>query len=227
MPQTSTTLSVAKLNFKVLSIPIAGTVPLIINRFSEKAKQEMRDKQKAGDSSKAKKNREPKDFLAMGNAARHISTEGWDGIHAGAFRNACISACRTIGVVMTRAKLCIFVEHDGFDVEDGVPLVRIHGDMKLQEAHVRLKTGVPDLRMRPHYFPWTATLRVRFDNDMMNATDVVYLVSRVGLQVVIGEGRPDSKYSCGTGNGMFQVDPTRKMGIEDYPLQFNFTTLED
>jgi hypothetical protein len=55
------------------------------------------------------------------------------------------------------------------------------------------------------YREWAATLRIRFDAGMLTANDVVNLIARVGLQVGIGEGRPDSKESAGLGYGLFEV----------------------
>ena len=40
---------------------------------------------------------------------------------------------------------------------------------------------------------------------MLTEEDVVNLMARVGMQVGIGEGRPDSKASAGLGNGLFQI----------------------
>jgi hypothetical protein len=55
------------------------------------------------------------------------------------------------------------------------------------------------------YRKWAATLRIRYDAGMLTADDVVNLISRVGLQVGIGEGRPDSKDSAGIGFGLFEI----------------------
>ena len=114
-----------------------------------------------------------------------------------AFRNALISACRTAGFVMTRAKLALFVEADGYD-EDGTPLVYFtKGEPHKHIGYARNQTGVADIRSRPMWNPgWEATVRVRFDGDMFTPTDVANLMVRVGQQVGIGEGRPDSKQSA-------------------------------
>jgi len=49
-------------------------------------------------------------------------------------------------------------------------------------------------------------VRIRFDQDTFSLQDVVNLLSRAGMQVGIGEGRPASKKSkCGMGWGMFRV----------------------
>lgn len=191
---------------ETFQIPIRGVSPLIINKFSAKARAAMMATQEAGSTAKSKKQREPKDFDRVGNDARHISQEGWDGIHAAAFRNAAISACRAAGFVMTKAKLAIFIEPDGFDADDKTPLVRItEGEPEIIVSPCRNQTGVIDLRPRPTYFPWAATLTVSHDADILSQTDVANLIARVGCQVGIGEGRPDSKQSAGQGNGLFRI----------------------
>ena len=52
---------------------------------------------------------------------------------------------------------------------------------------------------------WSASLRIRYDAGMLTADDVVNLIARVGLQVGVGEGRPDSKQSAGLGFGLFEI----------------------
>ena len=121
-----------------------------------------------------------------------------------------ISACRLVGFKMTLAKLSTFVEADGYDKQDGIPLVRIYGDSHVYTAHTRNATGVVDIRSRPMYSEWACKLRVRYDLDQFKTGDVLNLVSRCGLQVGIGAGRPDSKASAGCGFGLFQVVPSDK-----------------
>lgn len=198
-------------------IGLRGSAPLVINKFSKKALEAMRATQEAGSTAKSKKVREAKDFEAVGNDARHISVEGWDGIHAGAFRNAAISACRTVGFTMTKAKLAIFIVADGYDVDDMTPLVRIYGPPpKIVTSPCRNASGVIDLRPRPTYAPWYAKLQVRFDSDIFTTDDVANLILRVGMQVGIGEGRPDSKASAGLGYGLFDIANVSELPFSDY-----------
>ena len=192
-------------DFRVIQLDLEGTAPLVINKFSAKAQEKMKLTQEAGSTSRSRSAKEAKDFEALYNGARHISSEGWDGIHAASFRNAAISACRACGFKMTHAKLALFVEADGFDADDKTPLVQITGEPEMVISPCRNATGVIDLRPRPTYFPWFATLRIRYDAGMLTETDVVNLIARVGLQVGVGEGRPDSKASAGLGNGLFQL----------------------
>jgi hypothetical protein len=201
--ENKTILEVKAPNFRVAEFKIVNEpgVPLVVHKFSEKAKKQMMATQEEGAAAKGKKNREPRDFKRDFHGARHISTEGWDGIHAGAFRAGMISACKTCGVVMTKAKLAISILADGRDKDDGTPLVRIYGEPVMDIRPARNENGTTDLRSRPMYPEWYAILRVRYDADMMSLETVTNLLLRTGLQVGTGEGRPDSKKSAGCGWG--------------------------
>ena len=202
----TTAVAITPPDFSFLSITLKGTSPLVINRFSAKAMEEMKATQEAGSTSRSKKIREAKDFDALYEGAKHTSEQGWEGIHAAAFRNAAISACRAVGFKMTHAKLAFMVLADGFDKVDGAPLVKLtEGKAEKWVAPTRNATGVIDLRSRPMYRKWGTKLKIRYDAGMLTETDIVNLIARVGMQVGIGEGRPDSKQSAGLGFGLFEI----------------------
>ena len=192
--------------FGTVGFIIEGTAPLVIERFSKKA--ELMAKMAEGASARNKKNREARDYDKEAEDARYRSSDEWEGMNAAAFRAAMISACRLVGFKMTLAKLSTFVEADGFDDKDGVPLVRIYGQSHTYTAHTRNATGVVDVRSRPMYRNWAAKLTVRYDMDQFKMNDVLNLIARCGMQVGIGAGRPDSKASAGCGFGLFRVVPT-------------------
>ncbi len=194
-------------NMRTVSFLIEGDTPYVQNKFSGKARGIMRAKQEAGSTGGKNKKREAKDFLECCEEAKHYSDEGWIGLPASAFRLAAISACRVVGFKMTVAKLSIFIEADGFDKDDGTPLVKItKGEPRYAEHAVRNETGVCDIRPRPLWNPgWQAVVRMRFDADQFTVADVSNLMARIGCQVGIGEGRPDSKKSGGMGWGLFHL----------------------
>lgn len=193
---------------EVVSIKIIGDAPMVMNRFSQKAIEQMKSKQMAGSTGKKGTKRDAKDFMACYEAAKHISREGWCGIPAPAFRCAMISACRLVGFKMTLAKLSVFVLADGFDVVDGTPLVKItKGEPHYVEHAVRNDSGVADIRPRPMWDEgWEAVVRIKYDADTFTVTDIYNLMARVGANVGILEGRPDSKNSAGQGWGTFQIE---------------------
>jgi hypothetical protein len=205
MKVNETSVVISAPRFATLEILLQGTAPLVVARFSKKA--ELMAKMAEGGASKNKKVRNARDYDKEAEEARYRSGEKWEGVNAAAFRAGMISACRLVGFKMTLAKLSTFVEADGYDVQDGIPLVRIYGKSETYTAHTRNATGVVDVRSRPMYREWACKLRVRYDMDQFSAQDVYNLVARVGGQVGLCEGRPDSKSSAGCGFGTFEVVP--------------------
>ena len=205
---------VAAPNFRSVEFEIQGTAPFVMNKFSNKAKAGMMQamgetKGAKGRGSAAK--REPVNWEEKLDGAIHYSVDGWIGIPAASFRAAAISACRIVGFKRTLAKLGIFVRPDGFDRDEGSPLVRLYGDYRPVDHVVRLATGVATVTRRPIWDAWSAKVVVDYDGDMFSNGDLYNLFSRVGLQVGIGEGRPDSKESAGMGWGTFRIVAVKEL----------------
>lgn len=203
---TSKAVEITRPNFEMAQFRIVGDAPYVQLKFSEKSKNQMAEKMQAGSRSSKGSAKQARDFTEDYRQALHVAPDGWYGIPAGAFRNAMISACRLVGFQMTKAKLAVFIEADGFDVSEGTPLVKIEGEPEAVMNHVRNATGVVDLRVRAMWREWSAVLRVKYDADMFSVNDIANLLARVGQQVGIGEGRPDSKQSTGMGWGTFTVE---------------------
>lgn len=201
-------VKVIPLRQKTIKVRLVGLSPYLQAKFSEKARQKIMDTQTGVIKKGTRTAREPRDYDADYEGATHymkIGKEMIPGVPASAFRNACISACRLVGFQMTKAKLAIFTEADGFDVSDGTPLVKINGKREKTIMPARNDNGGCDMRVRPMWKEWSIDLRMRFDEDQFSASDVINLLIRVGAQVGIGEGRPDSRESNGMGYGLFEV----------------------
>lgn len=205
-PTEKKQVTISAPKFQTAVFEIIGTAPLVIHRFSIKTKEELKRKMETGKAASSKKNREAKLTDDLYEEARYKSEEGWDGFHAGAIRAALISACRLVGFKMTLAKLSIFVVQDGWDItEPQIPLIRINGEPVKQEDMARVETGAPYVTVRAAFHNWSAKVKIRWDTDQFTIDDVYNLLYRVGLQVGICEGRPDSKKSAGMGWGTFDV----------------------
>lgn len=193
--------------FEHIALRLVGTAPLVQARFSAKSMQSMMSKMAAGSTAKKGSAKAARDFDDDFHQAMHISEDGWVGVPAAALRNACIDVCRMVGYKMTHAKMAVFVEADGLDVVDGAPLIKIDADAPERlDMSVRNATGVADIRIRPMWRKWALNVVFRFDADQFSAQDVVNLISRAGMQVGIGEGRPFSKQSNGLGFGTFAIE---------------------
>lgn len=184
---------------------IKGTAPYVQHRFWKKAEL-MAGMETEKPKKKTKNQRDLRDYAQEFRDAQHISTAGWPGIPCPAFRAAMIDACRLVGLVMTNAKMTVFIVPDGFDKMDGTPLIRlISKEAERLDAAVRNANGSVDVRVRPMWREWEANVTVEFDADMISPESVVNLLDRAGRQVGIGEGRPFSKKSVGQGWGTFTV----------------------
>lgn len=205
MTATAETIRISPPKMSQAAFHIEGTAPLMTARFSKKA--ELMSKMQEGSSARSKRQRDARDFDKDAEGAAYRHADGWYGMNAASFRNAAISACRLVGFKMTLAKLSIFIEADGYDRDEGTPLVKIIvGEPSISVMHVRNATGVVDMRARPMWGPgWEAVVRVTWDRDQFSLTDVTNLIARIGAQVGVGEGRPDSRDSAGLGYGLFQV----------------------
>lgn len=192
-------------NIQTAVFKIVGTAPMVQARFAKKAMDQMAGKMMAGSTAKGKKVRSARDFEDDYRQAMHISSEGFQGIPASAFRQGMISACRLVNYKMTLAKLSVFVEADGIDRVDGIHLVKFEGIPEMCRMPVRNATGVADIRVRPMWREWSAEVRIKFDGDQFTIGDVTNLLHRVGMQVGIGEGRHDSRESAGLGWGTFKI----------------------
>jgi hypothetical protein len=211
MPKPSKALTVKPPRFDEAKFHIKGITPLVLHRFSEKARQQIKAAREAGSTEGSKRKRSTQSLDAAYESARYRSTEGWDGFQASAIRTALIDACRLIDFKMTHAKMSVFVKADGVDAkEPQIQLIRIHGNPIKQEDSVGLsnsKRGGRQVTLRPAFHDWEAYVTISWDADQFTFNDVLNLLVRVGLQVGIGEGRPNSKKSAGMGWGLFHVLP--------------------
>lgn len=198
---------IARPNLQIATVTIRGNAPYVQNKMSQRNIENMIAAQMAGSQDKKKtKKKDPKDFDAAYRGAMHISREGWHGIPAAAFRQGMIDACRAVDYVMTRAKMFLFVVADGYDREDGQPLVRIIGEPHMFLMTVRLPSGATDVAARPMFDEWSAKLTLKWDGDALSGNDVVNLLARAGFHCGVGAGRPFSKDSAGMGWGTFEVE---------------------
>lgn len=209
--KASTTVTIYPPKLRTLLIPILGNAPLCVHAFSSEQRGVIRAKHVAGSQAEKGTARQPRKFDEQWLAARHLfADQTTDGFAASSIRNAAISACRLVGFAMTRAKLSIFTVADGENYLDHTPLIKIIGGVpEKYEAMCRNATGVVDIRIRPLWpaYRWGANLKIRFDVDQFSNEDIINLLIRVGMQIGVGEGRPDSKKSAGIGFGTFDLLP--------------------
>lgn len=174
----------------LLHADLVSTAPLIQHRWSEKAKKEMRDKQMG--HAKAKK--EPKNPEADFEAAKYLCPDGTPGIPAVAFKSAIVDAARLVGdAKMTHIRPAVYVHGVGPDML--VPIKASPAIMR--EDMVRVGMGTSDLRYRPMYASWEATLEIQLLSHVITHDQLYGLIDGAGYNGV-GEWRPEKNGVYGT-----------------------------
>lgn len=206
------TIEIDRIAAETLSVPIIGTSPLIVHNFSEKSKRQMLDAQQG--KKKVKVVRDPQEEYEA--AFYRIHDE--DGIKrygfpVTAFKAATTGAARFYGKDVSMTSLRQFMFMRGILTKaDPQQLVEIHGDPQMREDVVRL--GGPsrsaDLRYRPEFPEWSATLTVTYVTSSLSRQSVLSLIDAGGMGIGVGEWRPEKRGEFGT----YMVDPNREVEIE-------------
>jgi hypothetical protein len=190
---------------ETLEIPIIGTSPLIMHRFSEKAKRQMLDASQGRKSPK-----QPKDPEAEYESAFYRTLDGGHyGFPVVAFKAATVGAARFYGkdVTMTSLRQSMFMR--GVPGDDGTSLAVIEGEPEMREDVVRVGQGGTDLRYRPIFFAWSAVLTVTYVTSMLTRESLLSLIDAGGMGVGVGEWRPERKGDF----GCYQIDPDQTIEV--------------
>lgn len=196
-------VNIDKIAAETLLVPIVGTAPLIVHRFSEKAKRTMLENMQGKKSPKA-----PKNPVEEYEAAFYRFQDGGSGFPVIAFKAATIGAARFYhGVTMTSLKQALFFR--GEIGVDGQPLARIDGEAKMREDVVRISKGGTDLRYRPEFPDWSTTIQVVYVTSLLTRGSVLSLIDAGGMGVGVGEWRPEKNGAHGT----YRIDPDREVQV--------------
>lgn len=206
---------------ETILVPILGTSPIIVHRFSEKAKRQMLDAAQGRQTPK-----QPKDPEAEYRSAFYLIEEDAEkiaaspiraplpdgirpGLPASAFKQATVGAARFYGKAVSMAALKQFVFVRGEMGSDGRQLIEIVGDVRMREDVVKVGRGGTDLRYRPEFWPWSATLEVSYFVSVLTRASVLSLIDAGGMAVGVGEWRPekDGEFGC------YRVDTDRKVEV--------------
>ena len=185
--QTETTIEIPKVEIAMVKFRIRGITPLIVSRFSEKAKQMMLEKQmkKASAGKEAKKPEEQYE-----NSLYKFADGKRTGFPAVGFKAAMVRGGKQLGFTMTDLRGRFHVMADEGD------LVEIHGEPHPREDMVRLATGVADIRFRGEYYAgWEAELTIQYFKNAISAEQLAQLLSIAGFSCGIGEWRPEKSNS--------------------------------
>ena len=182
------------LNVGMMEVTIIGDTPLITHAWSAKAKREMLDKQ----MKRAKAGREAKDPEKDFRDSLYPMPDGGFGFPSVAFKAAAVTAVTSVaGMTKVAARQAFHIVGEGFDVEGAFPgtrmrmnLVRIEGGQpRMREDMVRVGMGTADLRYRAEFWPWHATVLVRFNQSLLSEAQIMNLMNVAGFGVGLAAAR--------------------------------------
>ena len=184
----TSTLSVPTPNIRRVTFHVTGTSPLICNRWSEKAKKQMLDKQ----MKKAKKGREAKDPEQDYEQSLYRSPDGGYGFPSVAFKAAAVRAGTYADMKMTYLRGAFHVLGE---------LVPIIGEPRPREDMVRVQMTT-DIRYRGEFPDWAAEVPVDLNETALSIEQLANLFTVAGFAVGVGEWRPEKNGQ----NGRFALD---------------------
>jgi hypothetical protein len=189
-------IQVFEVDVRRVRIPIVGVSPLIMHKWSEKAKAEMRAKH----MKLAAQPKEAKDPEALYRESMHEHPDGGYGFPSGGFKKAMVRAGKALGMAMTDLRSQFHVAGD---------MVKIEGEPRMREDMVRIP-GSADIRYRGEFPEWSAVLPIDYNAKAITPAQLVQLVKQAGFGTGIGEWRPerDGQY------GRFDFDKTRELEEE-------------
>ena len=220
MKKTGAIITIKPLKINTMNVRIVGDSPLIMHKWSEKAKKEMLDAMTNKEIKAKGKARPAKDPVAefidsmywMEYEPTEKTEEGFDeaikagakfGFPATAIKQATISAAYRSGKTKDMASLrgAFFIDGVGpemlVEVKGAVPTIR--------EDMVRVGMGKPDLRYRGQFdVGWYMDMTIRYDSEgIYTLEQIINLLNLGGFACGIGEWRPEKDGQF----GMFHVQP--------------------
>lgn len=215
-------ITLPPMNIKTMSVRIIGDSPLIIHKWSHKAKEEMLGKQQKK-ASKGKEAKVPaKDFIdslywldetgklidteyeipeELENIANDTSYEevmdvvkkGRFGFPSVAFKACAIDAGYQQGVISKKTTARGAFHIIGeYAVIEGIP------EMREDMVQIGGMSKVADIRYRPEFREWKTTLLIKYNANAISPEQIMNLFQYGGFSNGVGEWRPSRDGAFGT-----------------------------
>ena len=203
-------IEIKPINIVTTTVRIAGDTPLIMHRWSEKAKRMILEKQMKKTKSSAKEAKNPvEDFIESiywmegkpseytEDAFKYACKNGARfGFPVTAIKQATISSAYRNGSTKDMASLrgAFFIAGEGSEL-----LAEVKGSVPtMREDMVRVGMGVADIRFRGEFANWYMDLQVSYNaNGAYTLDQIINLINVGGFSCGIGEWRPEKDGNYG------------------------------
>ena len=205
--KNETVVEILPIDIRLAEITLSSDSPLIVHKWSEKAKREMLEKQMKVAKNKGKDAKSPvADFIDslywLEGEPEEKTEEGFVaalpharfGFPAVAFKAAAVAAGYRAGVLKN-----MVMANGAFHIMG--EFVEINGTPQMREDMVRIGMGTADIRFRGEFPVWSTKFTIRYNASVMTIDQIVNLFNLGGFACGVGEWRPEK----GGTNGMFHV----------------------
>ena len=186
------------IDIRTATIKVVGDSPLIVHKWSEKAKKEILDKQMKKAKTKGHDAKDPvRDFIdslywldgepeekTEEGFAKAIQNGARFGFPAVAFKAAAVSAGYRAGVTPNKVSM-----YAAFHLDD--ELIEIHGTPVAREDMVTVGgiSRAADIRYRGEFQEWSAIFQVKYNASAISLEQLVNLFNLGGFCCGLGEWR--------------------------------------
>jgi hypothetical protein len=162
-----------------MQIRLIGDAPLICHAWSQKAKQQMLDKQ----TKQAKAARAAKDPMQDFLDSLYPFPGGGYGFPAIGLKSSAVDACSHVeGITKVEARGAFHIQAELVKIESGEPTMR--------EDMVRVGLGTADIRYRGQFLKWAINVPITFNAGVLSVGQITNLFNVAGFSIGIGEWRP-------------------------------------
>lgn len=200
-------IEILPIDIRFAEINIVGDTPLIVHKWSEKAKREMLEKQMKVAKTKGKDAKSPvADFIDSlywleGEPEKKTEDSFMQavggakfGFPATAFKASAVAAGFRAGVLKNKV-----IANGAFHIMG--EFVEIKGTPQMREDMVRVGMGTADIRYRGEFPVWSTTVTIRYNAAVLTLEQIVNLFNLGGFACGVGEWRPEK----GGTNGMYHI----------------------
>lgn len=181
------TIEIPEIKLRTMMVGIIGQTPLLTNRFGEKARQKIEDKQQKK-AKGAREARNPEE--EFGDACHRIDEKTYGFPAVGIKKALVVAGGRFADEKMTHLRGVINIMGDLIEIQAGPP--------KMRSDTVRLSNGVTSIAYRPMFLPWAMDIPVKFNASIIGEAQILNLFQIAGFSVGLGAWRPECNGTFGT-----------------------------
>lgn len=199
-------IAIPSIDIKTATLRIVGDTPLIMHKWSEKAKKEILDKQMKKAKAKGHEAKspaedfinsmywlsgEPKEKTEQGFADAIASGNARFGFPATAVKAAAVSAAYRAELVKNKVSM-----NGAFHIPE--EFIEIHGTPILREDMVKIGMGTADIRFRGEFPTWWSEFTVRYNAGVLSLEQLTNMINLGGFSCGIGEWRVEKGGTYGS-----------------------------